>query len=291
MVITRKSFEGLRPYWTSLDVHPQWLQALLPRVVNARRKIEAHLMECSTYSNLLTIRGRALQEALYSGFSLYEKERETELRNNLRYAMRWAILAAEGHRSAPSPGVSWEQNKTSWTGAKTDYMIGAPFRQPSLDPIDAKTNKSGPMELFYVLDECIQWGYWKVQPLEKHTSNNFMHTFYEVGEGGYDTINVPFDVLIACADFSDEYLLDIKRENNPVVEWIKADWQKVRTRFYEAEEASLEKWKEKEQKEFFRLLRFYGPKIVKGEITPEQIMEGANMDKYYYERFLTAPQQ
>lgn len=288
MTITRKSFEGLRPYWTKIDDHPQWLQTLLPRVIEARRSAEARLMDRSNYSSDLTIRGRKLEELLFGSSFLYEKERDIELQKNLRGALR-TLLVGKGHRSAPSPGVSWEQNKTTWTGAKTDYMIGTRFRQPELDPTDEKSGKKGPMELFYVLDDCIQWGYWKVQPVEKHTSNNFMHAFYEVGEGGYDTINVPFDVLIACADFSDEYLRDIKREDHPIMAWLKSDWQKVRERLFEMEAEALEKWKEKERKEFFRLIRMYGPKIVSGEITHEQIMEGADMDKYFYNRFLTAP--
>lgn len=164
-------------------------------------------------------------------------------------------------------------------------MIGTRFRQPHLDPGEKKS----PVEILYILDDTIQWGYWKVQPVKKNPSNKFMFTFYEVGEGSYDTITVPFDVLIACADFSDEYLCDSNRKDNPIVEWLKADWQKVRAAVYEAEAAALKKWEETELKEFFRLIRTYGPKIVSGEITREQIMEGADMDKYFYNRFLTAP--
>lgn len=288
MAITRKSFEGLRPYWTKIEDHPQWLQVLLTRVIDARRLVEARLMDRSNYSSTLHIRGRKVEELLFTGSSLYDKVRDDELRENLRRALR-VLLVAEGHRSAPSPGVSWEQNKTTWTGGKTDYMIGAPFRQPELDPVDPKSGK-GPMELLYVLDECIQWGYWKVQPLEKHTSNKFMFTFYDVGEGGYDTINVPFDILIACADFSEEYLRDTNREGNPIVDWIKADWQKVRSRVFAMEAEALEKWKAKELKEFYRLTRMYGPKVASGEITAEDIMKDAGMDKYFYNQFLTESQ-
>lgn len=289
MALTRKSFEGLRPYWTSISDHPPWLQSLLPRVIEARREIEAKLMSPSSYSNVLCIRGRKIEDILFQDSWSSRKQRDEELRENARYALKFLLVAA-GHRSAPSPGVSWEQNKTSSSGTKSDYMIGAKFRQSDLDPVDAKSGKKAPTEMLYVLDECIQWGYWKVQPLAKHTSNNFMFKFYEVGEGGYDTITVPFDVLIACADFSDGYLRDFRRDDHPIMAWIKSDWEKVCTRLFAMEVASLAKCRADERKEFFRLIRVYGPEIVSGEITAEEIMEGASGDKYFYDRFITPRQ-